>query len=140
MQSTAFPLSIQPLLFTSEELSGCFFTEPTDEELSFLEMWENLVSVMQHEVRCDDGRSYTGRPGYSLMDVLAVHAVKLYFRERTMSAARERLLSSINLRTMTVNSRGTSPAVISKKTGTLIKLIDFNQIIASVCSSYSTLI
>ena len=98
MQSTAYPLSIQPLLFTSEDLSPCFFFQPTEEELSFLEIWENLVSAMPAPVRCDEGRSRTGRPGHTLLSVLAVHAVKLYFQEKTMTAARDRLLSSSNLR------------------------------------------
>ena len=55
MQSTAYPLSIQPLLFTSEDLSPCFFFRPTDDELCFMEVWENLVSVMPASVRCDAG-------------------------------------------------------------------------------------
>ena len=84
MQSTAYPLSIQPLLFTSEDLSPCFFFRPTDDELCFMEVWENLVSVMPASVRCDEGRSRTGRPGHTLLSVLAVHAVKLYFQEKTM--------------------------------------------------------
>ncbi len=101
MQSTAYPLSIQPLLFTSEDLSPCFFFRPTDDELCFMEVWENRVSVMPASVRCDEGRSRTGRPGHTLLSVLAVHAVKLYFQEKTMTAARDRLLSSSNLRTIT---------------------------------------
>lgn len=84
MQSTVYPLSIQPLLFSFDELSGCFFAEPTENELSFLEIWENLVSIVPAEVRNDYGRRHTGRPGYALLDVLAVHAVKLYFQERTL--------------------------------------------------------
>ena len=42
MQSISYPVSLQPLLFTSEDLSPCFFFQPTEEELSFLEIWENL--------------------------------------------------------------------------------------------------
>ena len=76
MQSTAYSISIQPLLFTSEDLSPCFFFRPTEDELRFMEMWENLVSAMPPSVRCDEGRSVTGRPGYTLLSVLAVHAVK----------------------------------------------------------------
>ena len=49
MQSTAYPLSIQPLLFTSEDLSPCFFFQPTEEELSFLEIWENRLDAMGEE-------------------------------------------------------------------------------------------
>ena len=120
MQSTAYPLSVQPLLFTSEDLSPCFFFRPTDDELCFMEVWENLVSVMPASVRCDEGRSRTGRPGHTLLSVLAVHAVKLYFQEKTMTAARDRLLSSSNLRT----------------TDTLIDLVDFSSILASICSSF----
>lgn len=104
----------------------CFFTEPIEEELSFMEIWENLVSSMPAEVRCDDGRSHTGRPGYSFLDVIAVHAVKLYFKEKTMNAARKRLLSGSSLRTITGISRGPSLAVNSKNTDALIRLIDFN--------------
>ena len=136
MQSTAYPLSIQPLLFNFDELSGCFFAEPTDEELSFLEIWENLVSIVPPEVRNNYGRSHTGRPGYTLLNVLAVHAVKLYFQERTLSAARERLLSSINLRTIVGMWKVPSLAVISRKTDELIEIVDFSSLIASVCSSF----
>lgn len=136
MHSTAYPISIQPLLFPREELSGCFFTEPTDEELSFLEIWEDLVSIMPPDVRSDDGRSRTGRPGYTLLDVLAVHAVKLFFRLKTLTAARERLLSSINLRTITGVLKVPSLAVISKKTDELIGIVDFDSLIASICSSF----
>ena len=91
MQSISYPVSIQPLLFTSEDLSPCFFFQPTDDELCFMEVWENLVSAMPAPVRCDEGRSRTGRPGHTLLSVLAVHAVKLYFQEKTMTAARDRL-------------------------------------------------
>lgn len=136
MQSTAYPLSIQPLLFTSEDLSPCFFFRPTDDELCFMEVWENLVSVMPASVRCDEGRSRTGRPGHTLLSVLAVHAVKLYFQEKTMTAARDRLLSSSNLRTITGMAEVPSLSVISKKTGTLIDLVDFSSILASICSSF----
>ena len=136
MQSTAYPLSIQPLLFTSEDLSPCFFFRPTDDELCFMEVGENLVSVMPASVRCDEGRSCTGRPGHTLLSVLAVHAVKLYFQEKTMTAARDRLLSSSNLRTITGVAEDPSLSVISKKTDTLIDLVDFSSILASICSSF----
>ena len=136
MQSTAYPLSIQPLLFTSEDLSPCFFFQPTDDELCFMEVWENLVSAMPAPVRCDEGRSRTGRPGHTLLSVLAVHAVKLYFQEKTMTAARDRLLSSSNLRTITGVAEVPSLSVISKKTDTLIDLVDFSSILASICSSF----
>ena len=136
MHSTAYPISIQPLLFPREELSRCFFTEPTDDELSFLEMWENLVSAMPATVSSDDGNSCTGRPGYTLLSVLAVHAVRLFFRLKTLTAARERLLSSMNLRTITGMDEVPSPAVVSRKTDDLISLVDFDSVIASICSSF----
>ena len=106
MQSTAYPISIQPLLFASEDLSQCFFFHPTEDELRFMKMWENLVSTMPAPVRCDDGRSRTGRPGYTLLSVLAIHAVKIFFRLKTLTAARERLLSSSNLRSEDYNRNG----------------------------------
>lgn len=136
MQSISYPVSIQPLLFTSEDLSPCFFFQPTDDELCFMEVWENLVSAMPAPVRCDEGRSRTGRPGHTLLSVLAVHAVKLYFQEKTMTAARDRLLSSSNLRTITGVAEVPSLSVISKKTDTLIDLVDFSSILASICSSF----
>ena len=34
-------------------------------------------------------------------EALAVHAMKLYFQEKTLIVARDRLLSSVNLRTIT---------------------------------------
>ncbi len=67
MQSTAYPLCIQPLLFSPNELSSCFFTSPTEDEISFLEIWENLVSSMPPEVKNDDGRS--------LRDGLGIHSL-----------------------------------------------------------------
>ena len=136
MQSISYPVSIQPLLFTSEDLSPCFFFQPTDDELCFMEVWENLVSAMPAPVRCDEGRSRTGRPGHTLLSVLAVHAVKLYFQEKTMTTARDRLLSSSNLRTITGVAEVPSLSVISKKTDTLIDLVDFSSILASICSSF----
>ena len=136
MQSTSYPLSLQPLLFTPEDLSSCFFFSPTEDEIAFMEMWENLVSVMPAEVRDDDGKSHTGRPGYTLMDIIAVHAVKLYFQEKTLTAARDRLLSSVNLRTITGMGRVPSLAVISKKTDMLIEIVDFDSILASICTSF----
>lgn len=136
MQSISYPVSIQPLLFTSEDLSPCFFFQPTDDELCFMEVWENLVSAMPAPVRCDEGRSRTGRPGHTLLSVLAVHAVKLYFQEKTMTAARDRLLSSSNLRTITGVAEVPSLSVTSKKTDTLIDLVDFSSILASICSSF----
>ena len=129
MQSTAYPLSIQPPLFTSEDLSPCFFFQPTEDELRYMEIWENLVSAMPAPVRCDGGRSRTG-------SVLAIHAVKIFFRLKTLTAARERLLSSSNLRTITGTGRVPSLAVISKKTDELIRIVDFGAIIASICSSF----
>ena len=101
-----------------------------------MKMWENLVSTMPAPVRCDDGRSRTGRPGYTLLSVLAIHAVKIFFRLKTLTAARERLLSSSNLRTITETGRIPSLAVISKKTDMLIDLVDFNSIPTSICSSF----
>ncbi len=136
MQSISYPVSIQPLLFTSEDLSPCFFFQPTDDELCFMEVWENLVSAMPAPVRCDEGRSRTGRPGHTLLSVLVVHAVKLYFQEKTMTAARDRLLSCSNLRTITGVAEVPSLSVISKKTDTLIDLVDFSSILASICSSF----
>ena len=43
------------------------FFAPTEEEVAFMEMWENLVNAMPPAVRCDDGRSRTGRHGYTLL-------------------------------------------------------------------------
>ena len=91
---------------------------------------------MPAPVRCDGGRSRTGRPGYTLLSVLAIHAVKIFFRLKTLAAARERLLSSSNLRTITGTGRVPSLAVISKKTDELIRIVDFGAIIASICSSF----
>ena len=137
MQSISYPVSIQPLLFTAEDLSPCFFFQPTDDELCFMEVWENLVSAMPAPVRCDEGRSCTGRPGHTLLSVLAVHAVKLYFQEKTMTAARGRLLSSSNLRTITGVAEVPSLSVISKKTDTLIDLVDFSSILATRTGWYA---
>ena len=99
-------------------------------------MWENLVLAMPSTVRSDDGRSRTGRPGYTLLSVLAVHAVRLFFRLKTLTAARKRLLSSMNLRTITGMDEVPSPAVVSRKTDDLIRLVDFDSVIASICSSF----
>ena len=71
----------------------------------------------------------TGRPGHTLLSVLAVHAVKLYFQEKTMTVARDRLLSCSNLRTITGVAEVPSLSVISKKTDTLIDLVDFSLLI-----------
>ena len=53
-----------------------------------------------------------------------------------MTAARDRLLSSSNLRTITGVAEVPSLSVISKKTDTLIDFVDFSSILASICSSF----
>ncbi len=62
--------------------------------------------------------------------------MKLYFQERTLTAARERLLSSINLRTIADMDKVPSLSVISKKTDELMRIVDFSSIIASICASF----
>lgn len=136
MNSTPYPISLQPLLFSHDDLSGCFFSPLTKKEEEFMGMWNALVAMMPVQVRLDSGRGRTGRHGYPLLSVLAVIAVKLAFSLRTMRAAIGMLEGSANLRTITGMAGVPSASVVARKTRDLIGLIDFEGIKDRLCSSF----
>lgn len=67
MHTTSTSLVVQPLLFSFENLSGCFLTAPTYKEKEFMAYWNALVDIV-HPSLLNERKRHTGRPGYALMD------------------------------------------------------------------------
>jgi hypothetical protein len=76
---------LQALLFTSEEISCCFFREPSERELEFMSFFltlQSLLTVKEYHQLCR--RQKKGRPGYDLLTILALQLLQLHFKQPTM--------------------------------------------------------
>jgi hypothetical protein len=76
---------LQALLFTSEEISCCFFRKPSERELEFMSFFltrQSLLTVKEYHQLCR--RQKKGRPGYDLLTILALQLLQLHFKQPTM--------------------------------------------------------
>jgi hypothetical protein len=46
--STSNTLSLQPLLFDSQDFSSCFFRKPSERELEFLSLYGTIQQLLSH--------------------------------------------------------------------------------------------
>lgn len=77
--------ALQALLFTSDEISCCFFREPSERELEFMSFFhavQSLLTVKEYHQLCR--RQKKGRPGYDLLTILALQLLQLHFKQPTM--------------------------------------------------------
>jgi hypothetical protein len=91
--------ALQALLFTSEEISCCFFREPSERELEFMSFFQtlqSLLTVKEYHQLCR--RQKKGRPGYDLLTILGIQLLQLHFKQPTMKETLLLLIENSNLR------------------------------------------
>ena len=71
--STPSAFGLQSLLFSKEELSSCFFRDPTDRELEFMSYFHGIQSLLSPDELLRLRKLHNrGRIGYSLIAMLGI--------------------------------------------------------------------
>ncbi|NCB28034.1 MAG: hypothetical protein EOM62_21660, partial [Bacteroidia bacterium] len=83
--STPSAFGLQSLLFSKEELSACFFRDPTDRELEFMSYFHGIQSLLSSDELLRLRKLHNrGRIGYSLIAMLGIQLLKTHYRQPTM--------------------------------------------------------
>jgi len=83
--STPSAFGLQSLLFSKEELSSCFFRDPTDRELEFMSYFHGIQSLLSSDELLRLRKLHNrGRKGYSLIAMLGIQLLKTHYRQPTM--------------------------------------------------------
>ena len=110
---TIFPL--QSLLLSKDELSSCFFRNPTNRELEFLDVFCAVQSFLSsNEKRKLLKYHRKGRIGYDLISILGIQLLKLHYKIQTTKDTLFLLEENMNLRVILSISDVPSPATVSR--------------------------
>lgn len=131
MNSTNSSNYNQPLLFTFNDFKGCLFSQPTDKEQEFINLWQNILSFIPSSL-FEEKKAHTGRPGYALIDLLGVSMVKAVFNFRCMCDTLDFIESNINIKTILGLIKVPSNATISKRMKELDKALSIERVLAEV--------
>jgi len=113
--STSNTLSLQPLLFDSQDFSSCFFRKPSERELEFLSLYGTIQQLLSHRERMGLRRACKkGRVGYDLLPILGIMLLKLHYRQPTMKETLLLLQENGNLRDILGISKVPSQASVSR--------------------------
>lgn len=83
--STSSTFGLQSLLFSKEEISTCFFRNPTDRELEFMSYFHGVQSLLSPNELFELRKSHLkGRIGYDLIAILGIQLLKTHYRQPTM--------------------------------------------------------
>lgn len=135
MNTTSTSLAVQPLLFSFEDLSGCFLTAPSYKEKEFMAYWNALVEIVPPSL-LNERKRHTGRPGYALMDILAVWMVKDFFCLKSITDTLSYMTAYVNLRIITGISRIPSGSTVSRLTGELWTVLDISELADKVRAAF----
>lgn len=83
--STSSTFGLQSLLFSKEEISTCFFRNPTDRELEFMSYFHGVQALLSPDELFGLGKNHIkGRIGYNLIAILGIQLLKTHYRQPTM--------------------------------------------------------
>ncbi len=113
--------SLQPLLFDFSDLPASFSVELSKKESEFAAIWNMVLHLLPSRVFEENS---FGRRGYRLVDILAVRAVMLFFKQGNIKMALEFMNGNPNIRRIVGISRVPSESVVSRRTRELLDVID----------------
>ena len=97
--STSTAFGLQSLLFSKEDLSTCFFRDPTNRELEFMSYFHGVQSLLSSDELLQLRRYHIkGRIGYDLIAILGIQLLKIHYRQPTMKETLLLLQENENLR------------------------------------------
>ena len=116
---------LQPLLFSSDELSNHFFRQPSKRELlllSYLQIIRELLTDKEYSLLTQ--RNRFGRTGYSLESILSILILKLLYQQMTMKQTLQLLQENENLRMIVEIDRVPSEATMSRLSRQVEQIVD----------------
>lgn len=125
--------SLQPLLFDFSDLPLSFSVELSKKESEFASIWNMVLHLLPSSVFEEN---IFGRRGYRLVDILAVRAVMLFFKQNNIRMAIEFINGNPNIRGIIGLSRIPSESVISRRTKDLFDAIDVDSMHKTIVSEF----
>ena len=122
--STPSAFGLQSLLFSKEELSACFFRDPTDRELEFMSYFHGIQSLLSSDELLRLRKLHNrGRIGYSLISILGIQLLKTHYRQPTMKETLLLLQENEILRNILGICRVPSEASASRRARVVEKVV-----------------
>ena len=125
--------SLQPLLFDFSDLPASFSIELSNKEAEFAAIWNMVLHLLPSNVF--ESNSF-GRRRYRLVDILAVRAVMLFFKQCNIRMAIEFMNGNPNIRRIVGLSRIPSESVISRRSRELLDVIDVDSMHKAIVSEF----
>ena len=125
--------SLQPLLFDFSDLPASFSIELSNKEAEFAAIWNMVLHLLPSNVF---ERNSFGRRRYRLLDILAVRAVMLFFKQCNIRMAIEFMNGNPNIRRIVGLSRIPSESVISRRSRELLDVIDVDSMHKAIVSEF----
>ena len=125
--------SLQPLLFDFSDLPASFSIELSNKEAEFAAIWNMVLHLLPSNVF---ERNSFGRRRYRLLDILAVRAVMLFFKQCNIRMAIEFMNGNPNIRKIVGLSRIPSESVISRRSRELLDVIDVDSMHKAIVSEF----
>ena len=125
--------SLQPLLFDFSDLPSSFSIELSEKESEFAAIWNMVLHLLPpsaFEV------NEFGRRGYRPVDILAVRAVMLFFKQGSIKMAIELMKGNPNIRRVVGIHRIPSESVMSRRSRGLVDLIDIDSMHESIVREF----
>ncbi len=124
---------LQPLLFDFSDLPSCFSVKLSKKESEFASIWNMVLHLLPSSLFDEN---CLGRRGYRLVDILAVRAVMLFFKQNSIGMAIEFINGNPNVRGIVGLSRIPSESVISRRTKELFDAIDVDSMHKTIVSEF----
>src|SRR5690554_4768953 len=116
---------LQPLLFSHDELSNHFFSNPSERELELLNYLNILRDLLTaEELRLLSLSNRLGRTGYPLLSVLSIMVLKLLYQQLTVRQTLQLLQENENLRMIVEIDGVPSEATMSRLSRQVGKIVD----------------
>lgn len=116
---------LQPLLFSHDELSNHFFSNPSERELELLNYLNILRDLLTaEELRLLSLSNRLGRTGYPLLSVLSIMVLKLLYQQLTVRQTLQLLQENENLRMIVEIDSVPSEATMSRLSRQVEQIVD----------------
>lgn len=133
LNTTSNLTSLQPLLFDFSDLPSCFSVKLSKKESEFAAIWNMVLNLLPSSLFKEN---CLGRKGYMLVDILAVRAVMLFFKQANIKMTIEFLNGNQNVRDIIGLSKIPSESVISRRTKELFDNIDVDSMHKAIVKEF----
>ncbi len=118
--SIQLPCSLQPILFSPDDVSSHFMRKPTERELEFLSYFHTAQKLLSPDELMQLRRYHAvGRIGYDLVSIFGILILKLHYHQRTMKDTLLLLEEHMNLRDILGLAQVPSEASMSRLSKTV---------------------